>query len=143
MYCKSINANAILGVFGHIMQANLNSGVEYVPMIFIHAHVLDGGRNRAMFAFMAEKLLTDEMRAHVTTIPSGRDDDIAQLTYLKRENENGRLTFIISNDLFTEHVQSGLVSAEFLKRHLISFAFVADTSDVLLMKPECEELDAL
>ena len=93
-----------------------------------------------MYAFMADKLLTDEMKPYVTTVPSGRDDDLAQLTYLKRENENGCPTFIVSNDLFSEHLQSGLVSAELLKKRLIGFTFVADSTDVLLMKPECEEL---
>ena len=87
--------------------------------------------------------LTDEMKAHVTTVPSGRDDDVAQLTYLKRENENGCPTFIVSNDLFSEHLQSGLVSAELLKKRLIGFTFVADSTNVLLMKPECEELTDL
>ena len=40
----------------------------------------------------------------------------------------------------SEHVKSGLVSAELLKKCLIGFTFVADSTDVLLMKPECEEL---
>ena len=40
----------------------------------------------------------------------------------------------------SEHLQSGLVSAELLKKCLIGFTFVADSTDVLLMKPECEEL---
>ena len=66
MHCKPIHANAILAVFQHIMRANVISNVEYVPMIFVHTHVLDGGRNRAMYAFMADKLRTDEMKPYVT-----------------------------------------------------------------------------
>ena len=83
------------------------------------------------------------MKSYVTAVPSGRDDDVAQLTYLKRENDSGRPTFIVSNDLFTEHVKSGLVTAEMLKRRLISFTFLGDTSNVLLIKPDCEELAEL
>ena len=73
------------------------------------------------------KLRTDEMKAFVTTTPSGRDDDVIQLSYLIRENERGRLTYIVSQDLFTDHVRSGLISAELLDSRLLSFAFLADS----------------
>ena len=143
VHCKPIYSNAILSVFQHIMQANVRSNVEFVPMIFVHMHVLDGGKNQAMYAFQSHKLLADDMKGYVTAVPSYRDDDIAQLTYLKRENESGRPTFVVSNDLFVEHVKSGLVTAEMLKKRLISFTFLGDTSNVLLIKPDCEELAEL
>ena len=54
-----------------------------------------------MHAFGVENLLTDEMRPFLTTVPSGRDDDVAQLAYLARENQEGRSTYLLSNDLFT------------------------------------------
>ena len=84
-----------------------------------------------MAAFAAHKLRTDEMKAFVTTTPSGRDDDVIQLSYLIRENEQGRLTYIVSQDLFTDHVRSGLISAELLDSRLLSFAFLADSREVI------------
>ena len=144
VYCKPIRANAILSVFRHIMRANENNlSVEYIPMVFVADHVLNGGRNGAMAAFAAHKLRTDEMKAFVTTTPSGRDDDVIQLSYLIRENERGRLTYIVSQDLFMDHVRSGLISAELLDSRLLSFAFLADSREVIIATPVGEDLPGL
>ena len=143
VHTKIIHANAILDVFRHIQQTCASPFYTYEAMLFLHTHVLDGGRNRAMHAFGVEKLLTDEMRPFLTTVPSGRDDDVAQLAYLARENQEGRSTYLLSNDLYADHVRGGVVSAEMLADRLISFTFVGDSSDVLLMKPNNKELDGL
>ena len=143
VHCKPIHANAILAVFEHIMRANVSSNVEYVPMIFVAEHVLSGGRNGAMAAFAAHKLLADEMKAFVTTTPSRRDDDEIQLAYLVRENDQGRPTYIISQDLFTDHVRNGSISTELLESRLLSFTFVADSQDVIISTPNKQELPGL
>ena len=96
-----------------------------------------------MYAFMADKLLTDEMKPYVTAVPSGRDDDEMQLAYLVRENEQGRPTYIISQDLFADHVRNGLISTELLKSRLLSFTFVADSQDVIISTPSKQELPGL
>ena len=96
-----------------------------------------------MYAFMADKLLTDEMKPYVTAVPSGRDDDEMQLAYLVRENEQGRPTYIVSQDLFTDHVRNGLISTELLESRLLSFTFVADSKDVIISTPSKQELPGL
>ena len=45
--------------------------------------------------------------------------------------------------MYVDHVRGGVVSAEMLADRLISFTFVGDSSDVLLMKPNNKELDGL
>ena len=96
-----------------------------------------------MAAFAAHKLRTDEMKAFVTTTPSGRDDDEIQLSYLVRENEQGRPTYILSQDLFEDHVRKGLISAELLESRLLSFTFVADSQDLIISTPNKQELPGL
>ena len=96
-----------------------------------------------MAAFAAHKLLADEMKAFVTTTPSRRDDDEIQLAYLVRENEQGRPTYIVSQDLFADHVRNGLISTELLESRLLSFTFVADSKDVIISTPSKQELPGL
>ena len=83
------------------------------------------------------------MKAFVTTTPSRRDDDEIQLAYLVRENKQGRPTYIISQDLFTDHVRNGLISTELLESRLLSFTFVADSQDVIISTPSKQELPGL
>ena len=60
-----------------------------------------------------------------------------------RENEQGRPTYIISQDLFADHVRKGLISTELLESRLLSFTFVADSQDVIISTPNKQELPGL
>ena len=46
-------------------------------------------------------------------------------------------------DLFTDHVRSGLISAELLDSRLLSFAFLADSREVIIATPVGEDLPGL
>ena len=104
--------------------------VEYVPLAFLPTWVFDGGRNGSLKAFNAEALQPYE--AYITYTPSRRDDDRPTIQYCKKLLQRGEECYLLTNDNYRDHIQSGDITQAWFDAHVLSYMWVGRTNNLLI-----------
>lgn len=98
------------------------AGVEYVPMAFLIDWVRDGGRTGALKAFNAERL--EDWRSNIAFTPPGRNDDDAMIGFAKGKLGQGHECYLVTNDLFKDHIRQGKITDEWFKQHVVGYMWL-------------------
>ena len=95
------------------------AGVEYMPMAFLIEWVRDGGKKGALKAFNAE--LLDAWKSYITYTPPGHNDDDALIGFSNRKLGQGHECYLVTNDLFKDHIYQGKITKEWFKQHVVGY----------------------